>query len=106
MKTIRNMVNPGLLFIPEIMFKLVQYFNTRINRDKKLMPLDMKIYPQLELMWINHCITYNERIKQLLIRNGFYNYKPGDKLYVHLDDSITPKNLKNLVDHLLLVQHF
>ena len=53
-------------------------------------PIDMHSDIEKEWMYIGQKTEELNDIKRKQIVNGFYNYKPGDKLKIHLEYTKTP----------------
>jgi hypothetical protein len=66
---------------------IVHMFNNTINRNTKLTPTEMAIYPELEWAWIRYCRKHNKKIQQKLP----LHYTTGNILLVHFDESKTGK---------------
>jgi hypothetical protein len=86
-RTIRNAfgLNVRLINDPANMQRVLEYMNNSANKDTKLTPLEMEIYPGLMDSWIRHCIALNAEAKEKQPEAGFHDYPSGAILMVHLD---------------------
>jgi hypothetical protein len=71
---------------------LVYLFNNTINKNTKLTPTEMTIYPELEYSWIRHCERHNRAIEQ----QYDFHYEKGNILLVHFDESKTAKRFEKV----------
>jgi hypothetical protein len=71
---------------------LVYLFNNTINKNTKLTPTEMTVYPELEHSWIRHCARHNREIEQ----QYDLHYEKGNILLVHFDESKTTKRFEKV----------
>jgi hypothetical protein len=71
---------------------LVYLFNNTINKNTKLTPTEMTVYPELEHSWIRHCARHNREIEQ----QYDLHYEKGNTLLVHFDESKTTKRFEKV----------
>jgi hypothetical protein len=83
-KTIRD--SGANLSNPQVMARIVDYYNNSIHRTIGMTPRQMQENPELEKQWIRKCIRENDIIKQHQFEAGLHSYEPGNILYLHLDD--------------------
>jgi hypothetical protein len=65
----------------------VYMFNNAVNRNTKLTPTEMELYPELEYTWTRHCKRHNDKIG----REYDLRYEKGNILLVHFDESKNSK---------------
>jgi hypothetical protein len=96
--TIRNAfgLNVNLMNNDANMQQVIDYMNNSVNRDTKLTPLEMEIYPELMESWIRHCVGLDHEAKAKQSSEGFFKYSPGNILMVHLDLGKTPKGFQKV----------
>jgi hypothetical protein len=70
----------------------IQYRNNTINRITQLIPIEMKIYPQLEETWIRSVRENNNMTKKLQVESDLFNFQIGDILLICFDKNITKNN--------------
>jgi hypothetical protein len=107
-RTIRDMVgeNQELLSNPDIMAHVVAKYNRTphtafISRfapkggrggTGAFSPLQVQLNPDLEEYFIRENMERLKEVRQLQYEAGFFNYKPGNILLIHLDKSKTQES--------------
>jgi hypothetical protein len=93
-KTLRMGANYDVDFMmdEDAFESLVYMFNNAINRNTKLTPTEMELYPELEHTWIRHCKRHNDKIE----REYDLRYDKGNILLVHFDESKNPKRFEKI----------
>jgi hypothetical protein len=93
-KTLRMGANYDVDFMmdEDAFESLVYMFNNAINRNTKITPTEMELYPELEDTWIRHCKRHNDKIE----RQYDLRYEKGNILLVHFDESKNSKRFEKI----------
>jgi hypothetical protein len=93
-KTLRMGANYDVDFMmdEDAFESLVYMFNNAINRNTKLTPTEMELYPELEDTWIRHCKRHNDKTE----REYDLRYEKGNILLVHFDEAKNPKRFEKI----------
>ena len=97
MRTLRNALNDDSLwdgYHDDIIQQLVYYYNFTKHRVTGMKPIDMHTDIEKEWEYIRKMTEELNDVKRKQIANGFHNYKPGDKLKVHLEYAKTSDRFK------------
>ena len=92
MRTMRNALRDDNLWDGQhdnIIQQLVYYYNFTKHRAIGMKPIDMHSNIEEEWKYIRKKMEEVNDVKRKQIANGFYEYKPGDKLRLHLEYSKT-----------------
>ena len=88
MRTLRNALNDDSLWDgnhDEIIQQLVYYYNFSTHKGIKMKPIDMHTDVNKEWEYIRAKTEELNDVKREQMNKGFLNYKPGDKLRLHLE---------------------
>jgi hypothetical protein len=93
-KTLRTGANYDVDFMmdEDAFESLVYMFNNAIDRNTKITPTEMELYPELECTWIRHGKRHNDKIE----REYDLRYEKGNILLVHFDESKNPKRFEKI----------
>jgi hypothetical protein len=91
-KTLRDIFknNVHMMRDENLMQQAVEIMNNTINRNTKVTPVEMMMYPDLEYRWIRYCTQYNSKIKRKQQQKGLWNYQPNDILMICIEKEKTP----------------
>jgi hypothetical protein len=96
-RTIRDMLgeNQNNLFDTDMVREAVERYNTSPHSsfNYEFTPEQVQMNPDLEEYYIRQQMALLQDVKNLQIEEGFFNYKHGDILLIHLDESKTQKKL-------------
>ena len=95
MRTLRNALNNDNLWDgqhDDIIQQLVYYYNFTTHRVIKMKPIDLHSDIDKEWAYIREKTEELNDVKMKQINAGMFNYKPGDRLRVHLDYSKTSES--------------
>ena len=97
MRTLRNALNNDSLWDArhdDIIQQLVYYYNFTTHRAIGMKPVDMHGVIDKEWEYIRKMTEELNDVKRKQKINGFYDYKPGDKLKIHLEYTKTTDRFK------------
>lgn len=99
MKTLRDALGPNTNnywngYHDDTIQQLTNYYNNTWHRIIKMTPLEMHTDIDLEWKYIRCKMEELNDVKKRQIDAGYHNYKPGDKLMVHLELGKTDKGFE------------
>jgi choline kinase len=97
-RTIRDKVgeNPGLFYHPKIIEKVVEEYNNTPHSafSNEFTPKEVQMHKDLEEIYIRENMKRLEEVKVMQEEAGFFLYKPGNILLVHVDNAKNERMLK------------
>jgi hypothetical protein len=92
-RTVRDIVGPDqdLLRDPEIMAQIVKIYNNTPHAafDNKFTPYQVQMNPDIEEYYIRENMSRLDEVTTLQREAGFFNYKPGNALLIHINKAKT-----------------